>query len=88
MVYSLMSVETLLIAISGYLAALLVADPISRWLEFFLGSGIVEYPFDHKLSLAGIGICLAVVAAMALVATIGPARMVVRQPVRNAISYE
>lgn len=87
-IYRLLSVETLVVAISGFVLALLFADPLSRKLEFYLGSGIVEYPFDHEFSLAGLAICLVVVVLTSLLATVGPARMVTRRPVRDAISYE
>ena len=87
-VYRLLSVESLMVGLGGFLLALIFADPLSRRLEYYLGNGIVEYPFDHLFSLEGVGICLATIVVMALLATIGPARMITRHPVRHSISYE
>ena len=87
-VYRLLSVETLVTALGGCLLAIVLSDPVSRWLEYTLGTGIVEYPFDHKLSMEGIVLGLVIVSGVALLATVAPARMISKQAIRQAISYE
>jgi len=67
---------------------MVVVDPLSRYLESFFGSGIVEYPFDHRFSLEGMALCFGVVTLLSIIATLGPARLVTRGEVREAVSYE
>jgi putative ABC transport system permease protein len=87
-VTKILTVEALVVAVTGCAAALVVASPLSRRLEAFFGAGIVEYPFDHQFSYGGLALCVAVVALLAVAATLGPARLVTRGTVRAAVSYE
>ena len=87
-IFGILAVEALTIALSGCALALVLADPLSRQLEFYFGTGIVEYPFDHQFSFAGLALCVALVSLLALAATLGPARLVTRGAVRKAVCYE
>lgn len=87
-VFGILTVEALVVALNGCALAGLLADPLSRKLEFYLGTGIVEYPFDHRFSLEGMALCIVLVSLLALAATLGPARLVTRGAVRRAVSYE
>ncbi len=87
-VFGILTVEALAVALSGCALALLLADPLSRQLEFYFGTGIVEYPFDHQFSFEGLVLCVVLVSLLALAATLGPARLVTRGAVRKAVSYE
>jgi len=87
-VFGILAVETQTIALSGCALALVLADPLSRQLEFYFGTGIVEYPFDHQFSFAGLALCVVLVSLLALTATLGPARLVTRGVVRKAVCYE
>lgn len=87
-VRAILAAEALCIALGAWLAAVLVAWPLSAWITGWFGAGIVEYPFDYATSLPGIGLSLAVVIILALLATYGPARGVSRQAIHEAVSYE
>jgi putative ABC transport system permease protein len=87
-IFGILTVEALVVALSGCAVALVVANPLSRQLEFYFGTGIVEYPFDHKFSFEGLALCVVLVSLLAVVATLGPARLVTRGAVRSAVNYE
>lgn len=87
-VLGILTVEALAVALSGCATALFAADSLSKWLENYVGNGIVEYPFDHEFSMEGLVICVVLVSLLALTATLGPARLVTRGEVRTAVSYE
>jgi putative ABC transport system permease protein len=87
-VFSMLTMEALVVALSGCMLALLLANPLSERLEALFGTGIVEYPFDHRFSFEGLAICVALMVVLAVAATLGPARLVTRGPVRAAVSYE
>jgi putative ABC transport system permease protein len=87
-VFNILTVEALAVALTGFALALSVADPLSKRLEYYFGTGIVEYPFDHKFSFEGLALCVVLVSLLALAATLGPARLVTRGTVRTAVNYE
>jgi len=87
-VFVILAIEALVVALSGCALALVLVDPLSRQLEFYFGTSIVEYPFDHQFSFAGLALCVALVSLLALAATLGPAKLVTRGAVRKAVSYE
>jgi putative ABC transport system permease protein len=87
-VFGILAVEALLVALSGCVLALLLANPLSERLEALFGAAIVEYPFDHRFSFGGLAMCVALMVVLAVVATLGPARLVTRGAVRAAVSYE
>jgi putative ABC transport system permease protein len=87
-VFGILTVEAMVVALSGCLLALLLANPLSERLEYLFGSGIVEYPFDHRFSFGGLAICVALMVVLAVAATLGPARLVTRGAVRTAVNYE
>jgi putative ABC transport system permease protein len=84
----MLSVEGLAVAMTGCALAMVIADPLSRRLEAFFGDGIVEYPFDHKFSFEGMAICFGIAALLSIIATLGPARLVTRGEVAQAVNYE
>jgi hypothetical protein len=84
----MLTVEGLAVAMTGCALAMLIADPLSRRLEAFIGNGIVEYPFDHRFSLEGLALCIGIVALLNLLATLGPARLAARGAVARAVGYE
>ena len=87
-VTKILTVEALVVALTGCAVALVLANPLSRRLEAYFGAGIVEYPFDHQFSYGGLALCVALVSLLAVAATLGPARLVTRGTVRTAVSYE
>jgi putative ABC transport system permease protein len=87
-VFKILTVEALVVALTGCAVAFALADPLSRQLEYYFGNGIVEYPFDHRFSFEGLAICVVLVCLLAVAATLGPARLVTRGTVRTAVNYE
>jgi ABC-type antimicrobial peptide transport system permease subunit len=85
---TLLGSESLAIALLGWLLALLAAQPVSRALSDYFGTALVEYPFDYQGSLAGAGLSLALTILLSGLATLAPARLATRQPIRQAIAYE
>ena len=73
---------------TGCAVAMSLANPLSKRLEHYFGTGIVEYPFDHRFSFEGLVLCVLLVSLLAVAATIGPARLVTRGSVRTAVNYE
>jgi putative ABC transport system permease protein len=86
--FRILTIEALVVALTGCALALLLANPLSKRLEYYFGTGIVEYPFDHKFSFEGLALCVVLVSLLAVAATLGPARLVSRGSVRSAVNYE
>ena len=84
----ILSTESVFMVLVAWLIALSIARPVSQFLGAYFGTALVEYPFDYKGSLEGIGLSLVAVVMLALLATYGPAKMVTRRQVREAVSYE
>ena len=84
----ILSTESVFMVLVAWLIALSISRPVSQFLGAYFGTALVEYPFDYKGSLEGIGLSLVAVVMLALLATCGPAKMVTRQQVREAVSYE
>jgi ABC-type antimicrobial peptide transport system permease subunit len=84
----ILMVEALFVTLVAWILAVAVATPLSRSLGEYFGNAIVEYPFDAATSVDGMFICLLVMSALSVLATLGPARMATRQSVREAVSYE
>jgi len=80
--------DSVFMVLVAWLLALSISRPVSQFLGAYFGTALVEYPFDYKGSLEGIWLSLIAVVILALIATYGPAKMVTRQQVREAVSYE
>jgi putative ABC transport system permease protein len=85
---AILTSEALVMALVGWLLALLLAQPFSRLLTDYFGTTLVEYPFDYRGSIAGVAISLALTIVLAVLASQVPTRMVSRQSVKEAIAYE
>jgi putative ABC transport system permease protein len=85
---TILSSESVVIALLGWLLALVLAQPISRVLSAYFGTALVEHPFDYKGSIEGAGLSLMVAIILAGAATIAVARLANRQSVLEAIAYE
>jgi putative ABC transport system permease protein len=85
---SILCSESLVIALLGWLTALLLAQPVSRFLSDYFGTALVEYPFDYKGSIEGALLSLVLIVVLAGLATLAPARLAARQSVKEAIAYE
>jgi putative ABC transport system permease protein len=85
---TILSSEAVVMALVGWLLALLLSQPLSRMLTDYFGTTLVEYPFDYRGSPEGIAASLALTILLALLASLVPTRMVSRQPVKEAIAYE
>ena len=75
-------------ALLGWLTALVLAQPVSRFLSDYFGTALVEYPFDYQGSIEGSYLSLIITISLAALATIAPARLASRQSVKEAIAYE
>ena len=87
-IFSILSSEALVMALIGWLVALVLAQPLSRFLTEYFGTALVEYPFDYMGSLEAVLYSLAITIFLAALATVGPARMVSRQSVKDAVGYD
>ncbi|MEM9302867.1 MAG: FtsX-like permease family protein [Pseudomonadota bacterium] len=87
-VYRIVGAEAVFVGLCAWLVAVLLATPVSRRLNDWFGTGVVEYPFDYATSLLGIILSLAVVVVLSLLAAAGPVRAINRQVVREAVAYE
>ena len=85
---SILTSESVTMALLGWLIALVLAQPFSRFLSDYFGTSLVEYPFDYKGSLDGILLSLIITFILAGIATVAPVRMVGRQSIKDAIAYE
>jgi putative ABC transport system permease protein len=85
---SILCSESMVIALLGWLTALLLAQPVSRFLSDYFGTALVEYPFDYKGSIEGALLSLVLIVVLAGLATLAPARLAARQSVKEAIAYE
>jgi ABC-type antimicrobial peptide transport system permease subunit len=85
---SILSSESMAMALLGWLTALVLAQPVSRFLSDYFGTALVEYPFDYQGSGEGIYLSLIITITLAGLATIAPARLASRQSVKEAIAYE
>lgn len=80
--------ESMVMALIGWLLALALAQPFSRFLSDYFGTALVEYPFDYMGSREGIYFSLAIAIVLAALATIAPARLAYRYSAKEAIAYE
>jgi len=85
---NILSSESIMMALLGWLTALVLAQPASRLLSDYFGTALVEYPFDYKGSFQGIYLSLLITIVLACAATMVPARLASRQSVKEAIAYE
>ena len=80
--------EGLLIGFLAWLAGVTVSLPISKILSDALGQAFVQRPLAFTPALDGIGLWLAVVAVLAVVASLLPAWRATRLAVREVLAYE
>jgi len=77
--------EAWLMAFLAWFLALLAATPISRAISNYFGSLIVQYPFDYRGSLPGIGFALVAAVIVAFFAALVPAWKYLRAPVAQSL---
>ena len=75
-------------ALTGWLFALILSQPMSKMMTEYFGTALVEYPFDYLGSTEGIYLSLLATILLVILATIGPILKVNRRSVKDAISYE
>ena len=80
--------EGLVIAVLSWALAALLAVPVSYGMSIVFGVALLNAPLVWVFSLPGVGIWLAVVALLAVVASLVPARSAVRLTVREVLAYE
>lgn len=80
--------EGALVGAISWAAAALLALPISRLLSDAIGVSFVGNPLPYAYSLRGVAIWLAVVLALAALASALPARRASRLTVRDVLAYE
>ena len=80
--------EGLVIAALSWALAALLAVPVSYGMSIVFGVALLNAPLVWVFSLPGVGIWLAVVALLAVVASLVPARSAVRLTVREVLAYE
>jgi putative ABC transport system permease protein len=80
--------EGLVIALFSWILAALLAVPISYGMGFVFGTALLNAPLIWVFSGVGVVVWLIVVVALAIVASLVPARSAVRLTVREVLSYE
>jgi putative ABC transport system permease protein len=79
--------ESMLIAALSYLLAMVLAAPVSAALETACGLIFLRTPLDFYMAPRAAGLWLVVVAALASLASLLPARRAARLPVSEALSH-
>jgi putative ABC transport system permease protein len=80
--------EGLVIAALSWALATGLAVPISYGMAFVFGMALLNAPLVWVFAPSGVGIWLVVVALLAVVASLAPARSAVRLTVREVLAYE
>lgn len=88
MIFQLVLVEGLLIGLISWLLSLLVAIPITQFLDSRMGVALLTLPLAFRFSTIGLFIWLGVVLMVAAIASLLPARNAVRLTVRDVLAYE
>ncbi|MBK9713452.1 MAG: FtsX-like permease family protein [Kouleothrix sp.] len=81
-------VEGLVIGLLSAAIGTIGAVPLGAWLSATLGPLILYHPLDFVFSWAGAALWLAIVAAIAIVASLAPAQSAARLTIRETLSYD
>jgi len=80
--------EALLVALMSWIVAIVLAAPVSYAIENVCGRIFFKAPLEFFMSPLAAAIWLALVAALASVGSIPPARHAARLTIREALAYE
>ncbi|HEY5540824.1 MAG TPA: FtsX-like permease family protein [Coriobacteriia bacterium] len=86
-IFGIFITEGVVVAVMAWGAGALLSFPLSVWLVSALG-GAMALPLAYSFSWAGVGLWLASVIVIAVIASLIPAWNASRVSVRDAISYE
>jgi putative ABC transport system permease protein len=81
-------VEGISIGMLSWLVGTLLSFPVSRFMAEQLGLLLIGVPLSFEYSALATGLWFFVLLAVAVVATLGPARGAVRLTIREVLSYE
>ncbi|MHB0877048.1 MAG: ABC transporter permease [Anaerolineae bacterium] len=84
----IVTVEGLIIGVLSWVLGVIVAWPLSVGMSATVGSMMLQTPLTYAFSLGGAALWLAVVAVIAVLASLLPARNASRLSVREVLAYE
>jgi putative ABC transport system permease protein len=87
-IFTVVMVESLAIGLMSWLLAVILAAPLSRFLDVMIGMSFVETALDFSYSIFGAGLWLFIVVLVSIIASLLPARNAVRLTVREILAYE
>lgn len=87
-IFQLVLVEGLLIGVISWVLSLVVAIPITQFLDNRLGDALMTVPLVYMYSTTGLFTWLGTVLVLAAAASLLPARNAVRLTVRDVLAYE
>jgi putative ABC transport system permease protein len=86
-IYRIFITEGLVVGLMAWAIGVVGAIPLSRWLTGLIADAITT-PLAYEFSWAGVGLWLATVVVVSVLASVLPARRASQVSVRDAISYE
>lgn len=86
-IYRVILVENLCVALLSWVLGLLLSLPLGWLLGQGIGRSLLGNPLNFAVSLGGIGLWLALVTVLVLLASWLPARRATRLEVREALAY-
>jgi putative ABC transport system permease protein len=81
-------VEGLLMAVFSWLASVVLALPVGKFMSLVIGTEIANGPLSYVYSVQGAALWLVLVLCVALIASYLPARNASRLTVRDVLAYE
>jgi putative ABC transport system permease protein len=81
-------VEGLAIGVLSWGLGTLISIPVSAWLSEQVGLALIDVPLSHQYSVAAAVAWFFALLAVAVLASLGPARNAVRLTIREVLAYE
>jgi putative ABC transport system permease protein len=80
--------EGIAMGVLSWVAGTLLSLPISRFMSEQLGLGLIKVPLSYRYSITAALLWFFVLLAVAVAASLGPARNAVRLTIREVLAYE
>jgi putative ABC transport system permease protein len=80
--------EGIVIACLSWMVGFVLSFPIARWMSAQIGVALLDMPLSYTYSWWAAGVWLVALLALAIAASLGPARNAVRLTIREVLAYE
>jgi putative ABC transport system permease protein len=81
-------VEAVVISLIGWVGAVVVSQPMSRFMSYRLGMTFAKLPLDYIFDLRALPLWLVIAVVVAVLSSMLPARGAARMSVRETLTYE